>query len=222
MKLIVCLFFAITVFGQEKPIEIKIDSLSILNSNETERKFVLHYHLTNLNNKPITFILDPKEVIPIGAGSLRPNVYYKLYENDTAIEANGILTGNSNIRYFKSEADYTRYIDSVDTYIKSRTPEQLSQIKKEGFLEHIQNMEANQTKHFRSILVWDKRRYHRNDVIEYYIEEKEKHFIELHINLMTEELLMSFSEAEKKELLKDKTLTKGWFTSNKMEIDLGE
>ena len=139
-----------------------------------------------------------------------------------AIEANGILTGNSNIRYFKSEADYTRYIDSVDTYIKSRTPEQLSQIKKEGFLEHIQNMEANQTKHFRSILVWDKRRYHRNDAIEYYIEEKEKHFIELHINLMTEELLMSFTEAEKKELLKDKTLTKGWFTSNKMEIDLGE
>jgi hypothetical protein len=39
---------------------------------------------------------------------------------------------------------------------------------------------------------------------------------------MTEELLMSFTEAEKKELLKDKTFTKGWFTSNKMEINLGE
>lgn len=222
MKLIVCLFFAITVFGQEKPIEIKIDSLSVLNSSESERKFVLHFHLTNLTNKPISFILNPKDLIPIGAGSLRPNVYYKLYENDTAIEANGILNGDSSIRYFKSEAEYTRYIDSVDTYIKSRTPEQLSQIKKEGFLEHIQNMAANQTKHFRSILVWDKRRYHRNDAIEYYIEEKEKHFIELHINLMTEELLSDFTAAEKKDVLSNKIFIKGWFTSNKMEIDLGE
>lgn len=222
MKLIFCLFFAITVFGQEKPIEIKIDSLSVLNSSESERKFVLHFHLTNLTNKPISFILNPKDLIPIGAGSLRPNVYYKLYENDTAIEANGILNGDSSIRYFKSEAEYTRYIDSVDTYIKSRTPEQLSQIKKEGFLEHIQNMEANQTKHFRSILVWDKRRYHRNDAIEYYIEEKEKHFIELHINLMTEELLSDFTAAEKKDVLSNKIFIKGWFTSNKMEIDLGE
>jgi hypothetical protein len=222
MKLIACLFFAITVFGQEKPIEIKIDSLSFLNSDETERKFVLHYHLTNLTNKPITFILNPKDLIPIGAGSLRPNVYYKLYENETAIEANGILNGDSSIRYFKSEAEYTQYIDSVDTYIKSRTPEQLSQIKKEGFLENIQNMEANQTKHFRSILVWDKKRYHRNDAIEYYIEEKEKHFIELHINLMTEELLSDFTAAEKKEVLINKIFIKGWFTSNKMEINLGE
>jgi hypothetical protein len=39
---------------------------------------------------------------------------------------------------------------------------------------------------------------------------------------MTEELLLSFSEAEKNEILKDKILTKGWFTSNKMEINLGE
>jgi hypothetical protein len=39
---------------------------------------------------------------------------------------------------------------------------------------------------------------------------------------MTEELLLNFSEEEKKEVLKDKILTKGWFTSNKIEIDLSE
>lgn len=222
MKLIACLFFAISVFGQEKPIAIKIDSLSVLNPNASERKFVLHYHLTNLTNKPISFILNPKDLIPIGAGSLRPNIYYKLYENETAIEANGILNGDSNIRYFKSEAEYTQYIDSLDTYIKSRTPEQLSQIKKEGFLENIQNVAANQTKYFTAILVWDKRRYHRNDAIEYYLEEKEKHFIELHINLMAEELLSNFTEDEKKDVLGNKILIKGWFTSNKIEIDFSE
>jgi len=72
------------------------------------------------------------------------------------------------------------------------------------------------------MFLWDKERYHKNDVIEYFIEEKEKHFFELHINLMTTELLSNFTEEEKKEVLKDKTLTKGWFTSNKVEIDLSE
>jgi hypothetical protein len=98
----------------------------------------------------------------------------------------------------------------------------LLQLKKVKFLENIQELASNKTIHLTKILIWNKQRYHKNDDIEYYIEEKEKHFIELHINLMTEELLMSFTEAEKKELLKDKVLTKGWFTSNKVEIDLGE
>ncbi len=83
-------------------------------------------------------------------------------------------------------------------------------------------MSPKEVKNLEAIIVWDKNRYHRNDAIEYYIEEKEKHYLELHINLMTEELLLNFSEEEKKELLKDKILTKGWFTSNKVEIDLSE
>jgi len=222
MKFIICLLFSIMVFGQSKPIELKIDSIKAKNTDNGRRKFTLQYHITNLTDKPITFVLDTTHIVPIGGGSLRPNPYYKLYENEASIDVNGIFTDQLKRRAFKDEAEFNRYRDSLMNYIESRTPEQLSHSRKQGFLENIQKLAPKETKHFTTVLAWDKERYHRNDVIEYYISEKEKHFLELHINLMTEELLYSFTEEEKKEVLKDKILTKGWFTSNKVEIDLSE
>jgi hypothetical protein len=208
MKLFLCLLFSIAVFSQSKQIELKIDSITISNTDDA-RRFTLHYHITNLTKKPISFVLNP-------------SVYYKLYENESSIDVIGIFNDEKETRSFKNKAEFDTYRDSLMNYRKNLTPEQLLQIKKENFLKNIQELASNKTIHFTKILIWDKQRYHKNDVIEYFIEEKEKHFIELHINLMAEELLLSFSEAEKNELLKDKTLTKGWFTSNKMEINLGE
>lgn len=222
MRYLALFLFSITVFSQSKPIELKINSIKTSNTDDGSREFTLQYQITNLTDKPISFVLDTTSVIPIGGGSLRPNPYYKVYENEASIEVNGIFTGKGKTRHFKDEAAYNTYRDSLMNYIKSRTPEQLSQIRKESFLENIQKLEPKETKNFKAILVWDKTRYFKNDVIEYYIEEKEKHYLELHINLMAEELLQNFTEEEKKEVLHDKTLTKGWFTSNKIAIDLGE
>ena len=221
MKLFLCLLFSIVVFSQSKQIELKIDSITNSNTDDG-RRFTLYYHITNLTQKPISFVLNTKSLIPIGTGSLNPSVYYKLYENEISIDVTGVFNDENETRFFKNKAEFDTYRDSLMNYRKNLTPEQLLQLKKVKFLENIQELASNKTIHLTKILIWDKQRYHKNDDIEYYIEEKEKHFIELHINLMTEELLMSFTEAEKKELLKDKTLTKGWFTSNKVEIDLGE
>ena len=221
MKLFLCLLFSIAVFSQSKQIELKIDSITNSNTDDG-RRFTLHYHITNLTQKPISFVLNTKSLIPIGTGSLNPSVYYKLYENEISIDVTGVFNDENETRFFKNKAEFDTYRDSLMNYRKNLTPEQLLQLKKVKFLENIQELTSNKTIHLTKIFIWDKQRYHKNDDIEYYIEEKEKHFIELHINLMTEELLMSLTEAEKKELLKDKTLTKGWFTSNKVEIDLGE
>ena len=54
--------------------------------------------------------------------------------------------------------------------------------KKEYFLNTIQKMQPNEVKHLEAIIVWDKNRYYRNGDLEYYIEEKEKHFIEYFLN----------------------------------------
>ncbi len=222
MKHLFLLLFSITAFSQSKPIEIKIDAIKTSDSDEERRQFTLQYHITNLTEKSIAFVLDTTHIVPIGAGSLRPNPYYKLYENETSIDVNGIFTDQLRRRYFKDEAELNRYRDSLMNYIESRTPEQLSQSRKQGFLENIQKLAPKETKYFTTVIAWDKKRYHKNDVIEYYIAEKEKHFFELHINLMIEELLSNFTEEEKKEVSKDKVLIKGWFTSNKVEIDLSE
>lgn len=222
MKYFILLLLSVTVYAQSKPIVIKIDSIITTETEDNRRAFKLHYQITNATNQEVSFVLDLKTIIPIGSGSLRPLPYYKLYENETAVDVSHIFTGNKEILYFKNEAEMNRYQDSITASIKNKTPEQWQQEKKEYFLNTIQKMQPNEVKHLKAIIVWDKNRYYRNGDIEYYIEEKEKHFIELHINLMTEELLMSFTEAEKKELLKNKNLIKGWFTSNKMEINLGE
>ncbi len=222
MKYLVFLLFSITVFAQSKPIELKIDAIKAVNTDNDSRKFTLQYRITNLTDKPIAFVLDTTHIVSIGGGSLRPNPYYKVYENEASIDVNGIFTDQLKRRTFKDEAEFNQYRDSLMNYIESRTPEQLSQSRKQGFLENIQKLAPKETKYYTTIIAWDKKRYHKNDVIEYYIAEKEKHFFELHINLMTEELLSHFTEEEKKEVLKDKVLTKGWFTSNKVEIDLSE
>ncbi len=222
MKIIFFLLISITVLGQSKPIELKIDSLTSSNTDDGRRKFTLQYHITNLSDKSVSFVLNTNSLIPIGAGSLNPAVYYKLYENESSVDVSGIFTTTKGTRYFKDEAEYKRFEDSMTIALKNRTPEDKAQKRKALFLNNIQTLKANETKHFTEELIWDKKRYHRNDVIEYYIQENEKHFFELHINLMAEELMMNFTEEEKKELLKDKALTKGWFTSNKVEINLSE
>lgn len=222
MRFIICLLFSITAFSQSKPIELKIDTIKTSNTEDNRRKFTLQYHLTNLTDKPITFVLDTVTIIPIGGGSLRPNPYYKLYENKTSIDVSGIFTGEQKSRVFKSEKEYIRYRDSLVNYIKNRTPEQLAKLKRANFIDNIQKMKPNETKNFTAILFWDKQRYHKNDFYEYYIQENEQHFLELHINLMKEELLLDFSEEERNEILKDLNLTKGWFTSNKVLIDFNE
>lgn len=222
MKYIILLLLSFTVHAQSKPIVIKIDSIATTETEDNRRAFKLHCQITNTSKQEISFVLDLKKIIPIGSGSLKPTPYYKVYENEMTLEVNGIFTGEKQVLNFKNEAEMYRYQDSITATFKNKTPEQWQQEKKEYFLNNIQKMQPNEVKHFDAVIVWDKNRYHRNGDIEYFIEEKEKHFIELHINLMTEELLLSFSEAEKNELLKDKVLTKGWFTSNKMEINLGE
>jgi hypothetical protein len=222
LKYLILLLLSVTIYAQSKPIVLKIDSIVTTETEDNRRAFKLYYQITNATKQEISFVLDVKTIIPIGSGSLRPLPYYKLYENESSIDVSHIFTGNKELLYFKNEAEMTRTLDSISAILKNKTPEQRQQEKKEYFLNNIQKMQPNEVKHLEAIIVWDKNRYYRNGDIEYYIEEKEKHFIELHIHLMKEELLLSFSEDEKKELLKDKTLTKGWFTSNKMEINLGE
>lgn len=222
MRFIICLLFSITAFSQSKPIELKIDTIITSNTEDNRRKFTIQYHMSNLTDKPITFVLNTVSIIPIGGGSLRPNPYYKLYENKTSIDLSGIFTGEHKSRIFKSEKEYNSYRDSLTNYIKNRTPEDLMKLKRANFIDNIQKMKPNETKNFTAILLWDKQRYHKNDVYEHYIQENEQHFFELHINLMKEELLLTFSEEEKNEILKDQNFTKGWFTSNKVAIDFSE
>ena len=222
MKFIICLLFSVTVFSQTKPLELKIDSIKTTNTTDKDREFIINYHITNLTDKPVSFVLNTKSIIPISSGSLMTSPYYKIYENDKSFDAEGIFF-SKNIEYsFNSEQALKKFNDSIDTVIKNKTYEQILAEIKEKFLSNIKKLGPKETIILQTKLYWNKQRYIKNDDIEYYIEEKEKYFFELDINLMKEELLSYLPEEQRKEILKDKDLTKGWYTSNKVPIDFSE
>ena len=221
MKYFYILFFCLTAFSQSKPLELKILSLTEIDS-VSERTFSLGFSISNKTDKTIHFILNPEGLIPISGGSMRPNPYYKIYEKETSIDISNLFTGRKVSRTFKNEEDFKKYQDSLSEVVKNKTLEELVKENKASTIKNIQEMKPNEIREYSSIFRWDKNRYFKNDVMEYYIDEKEPHFFELHINLMKEELLSKFSEEEKNEILKDKNFIKGWFTSNKVEINFRE
>ncbi|HOD10539.1 MAG TPA: hypothetical protein PKH91_07330 [Flavobacterium sp.] len=221
MKYFYILFFCLTAFSQSKPLELKILSLTEIDS-VSERTFSLDFSISNKTDKTIHFILNPEGLIPISGGSMRPNPYYKIYEKETSIDISNLFTGRKVSRTFKNEEDFKKYQDSLSEVVKNKTLEELVKENKASTIKNIQEMKPNETKEYSSTFRWDKNRYFKNDVMEYYIDEKEPHFFELHISLMKEELLSKFSEEEQNEILKDKNFIKGWFTSNKVEINFRE
>jgi hypothetical protein len=221
IKLILILLYSAFLFGQ-KPVELKIESITSVDENQEERMFTINYSITNKTDKTINFILKPEDLIPISGGSMRPNPYYKIYENNSSIDVSGVFTGKKRVKHFKNEAEMSKHRDSIMNAITNKPFETLQRELIEMYQKNTQVLNPNETKQFTTELNWNKNRYFKNDVMEYYIDEKEPHFYELHINLMKEELLSKFSEEEKNEILKDKNFIKGWFTSNKVEINFRE
>jgi hypothetical protein len=80
------LFFAILLLPflgetQNVPLEFRIDSITSADTT-TERKFTIHYHLSNLTNDKLSFFLKPDGIIPNTGGSMSNFPYYKIYEGD--------------------------------------------------------------------------------------------------------------------------------------------
>lgn len=215
--------FCTAVFSQAKPVAITIDSLAAADSGR-QRSFTLQYTIANLTGETIHFILNPNAIIPIGAGSLNPSVYYKVYENESSIDVSGIFTISlpSSPKTFNDEAEMKKYHDSIFKSIQGKSLETLIKESKDRTRNNIQELKPNESRQYEAVLNWDKTRYFTNDQMEYYLNETAEHFFELHINLMQDELLTKFSEDEKAALLKDKNMVKGWFSSQKVAIDLGE
>lgn len=220
MKFLTCLLFTCIVSAQHKPLELVIDSLKTTDK-ETQREFLLSYHIKNTSDKPLSFVLNPEQIIPIGAGSLSPNVYYKMYENDKPFDPGGVFSRPIQ-RTFDDEKAVKAYMDSMAVAFKTKTIEEYKADEKKRFSKNTQQFAPGEKKTYQLRWTWDKQRYRKQDVMEYYIDEKAKYEIELQCNLMGAELLRLHSKNEQAEAVKDQNLLKGWYTSNRVVIDFGE
>jgi hypothetical protein len=207
-------------FSQNKLIELKIDSLITDDSNPKERKFTVNYHIKNGTAKPITFVLRTKSIVSIVKGSGSTALYYKLFEENSPIDVSGILRTrvekNSAIdSLLGAGAEKGTFGKNIQKYL-----EKLKYSREKEHLNSIVKISPNEIKYYSISLYWNKERYQKEDDIEYYWDEKLKHYFEISANLMKEQLENKFSPEQFENIIADKTLVVGWFTSNKVEIDL--
>jgi hypothetical protein len=239
MKNILLFFFLYcNCFGQNPPIAIRIDTITSLDSIPSERKFAINYTIENLTDNEVSFFLNPNALISNSRASMSRFVSYKIYQDKEAIDIDNIF-GNRKSERFEEDLKNAKTEEEkkivIEKHLKEMNIDVASDLKKakedenyfwkrqnKDLLEDRITLNPNQKKSFTKTFSWDKKRYFKIDEVEYYIDEKIPHYFELSINLMKEEFKDKLSTEEFDKIQNDKSFIKGWFTSNKMEINFKE
>ena len=188
-------------------LELKIDSISIDDSDSTERVFNLHYHLENLTNERLRFFLNTSNIVSSTGGSSTMYPFYKLYEEDSFLEVGNVFSGSSRKAYNLEKIN----LDSLLTAINQKRD-----------VVVVVEIAPKEVKRFMMDFQWDHNRYYQNHDMEYYLEEKARHFLEITIVLQKEIYKSKIPETFFNEIMEDKRFIQGAFTSNKYPIDFGK
>lgn len=218
MKIFAILLIGLSTIAQN-PISIRLIDLKTGKSDPKQRIFNISYSIANETDKPIAFFLTTTEgFIPQISSSSLDYVHYRLFQNDKPVDAPATFTFGVATRLSQPEMDLK--MDSIRTKLMN-IGLALKQRR-----EHIQNslmrLGPKETKTFSVIMAWDHERYQRYDEIEYYLEPSDQYAIELSAHLMKEELYGEFKAVGMEKLLDEPNLVTGWFTSNRLPIDLSE
>lgn len=241
MKYLLLLFISTTLFAQSPNIKIEIDSIKTTDS-ASFRKFTIQYSIRNLSNNSISFFLNPERVQPGSGGSMDTSVSVSLFQEKEELPAHKILayttksrelpTGFESIKdekiknevlrkYLKEVLDFD--IDSESEEIKKSSDSMYRLTKSsERLMKSVMKLNPFEAKHYSRTFYWDKKRYHKVDEMEYYIDEKSNCYLQLFIVLLKEEYKERLLESDYTNLMKTPNFIKGWFVSNKAEINLKE
>lgn len=211
------IFLAFTASAQ-RPVKFVLDKITTDDSGNLHRKFTVDYHIENTSGKDIAFVLKPIALIPVTASSGSYNPHYKLLQNNKSIDVSGIFTWPE--RSFRNQEEYNRYVDSI-----SRTEPDVETMKRNrslAIMNSIMRLKKDEKRSFTAILYWDRERYQKQDENEYFLSADAKSELELSMHLQKEELKNRLDEAAFEKLMSDPELIHGWFTSNRLEIDLSD
>lgn len=202
MRITVLLFlFSPIIFAQNQIIDLKIDSITASDSIANERKYTINYHIENLTQKKISFLLDTDNndtITGVNTNSITPN----LYQDNTAVKD----------FFFTKNYDYLSYINIIKRIRNSKTVEEEEAIindlefkklkihpicferivekrapdyKKLRLFENntiyktLKTLEPKEIQYYQLILYWNKERYFRSKENEYYLEANSNYTIEL-------------------------------------------
>lgn len=241
MKYLLLLLISTTVFAQSPIIKIEIDSINSIDSS-SYRKFTIDYSIRNISNNKISFFLNPKRVIASSGGSMETSVSGSLFQEKEELPMHSILSYTTKSKElpegFESIKDEKEKNKVLRKYLKEvldiDIDDEIEEVKKntdstyrlkrssERLMKSIMTIEPFDMKHYTKTFYWNKKRYHRVDEIEYYINEKTKCYLLLYIVLLKEEYKERITESDYNDLMKIPNFVKGWYTSSKVEIDFSE
>ena len=235
MKYFLFVLISFTTLAQNSAIKIEIDSITSLDSIPTERKFTINYHIENLTDNEVSFFLNPNSLVSNSRASMSRFVSYKIYQNKESIDIENIFGRRKNVLFLenlknaKTEEEKRILIENhlkelkidVASDIKNAKEDNNYFWKKENqnLLSDIIILNPKQKKIFSKTLFWDKKRYRKIDDIEYYLDEMITHYFELSINLMKQEYKDKLSDDDYQQIMSNPNFIKGWYTSNRIEIN---
>lgn len=215
---IVFILFMSTV-ASAQPLTIKIDEITTTNS-KVERKYAVDFTIANTSTKPISFFLNPKYLIPAQSGSMANGVFFKIFEANEPIASTRLL---SLMSYDDPETTGAQMLvmDSITKASYAEIDKLIAKHHKQ-FMESLMTIAPGESRSYSQDFYWNYERYQKMDELEYYIDSAQPHYLQLSVIFLKEEYKSKVSPEQFTELMAIPTLIKGWFVSNKMEIDFGE
>ncbi len=218
-----CSIIMVSAASQNRPIEMVFDSISTDNSRQNERVFNLHFHIKNNSENEIAFILDTKSMVPVVSSSSSPAPHYKLFKDGKSVDAAQIFSfGRISERDFKNQEEYRIYTDSLRLAYASKSTAEWEKDRDEFLMKRLQKIEPGKSLVLIYPLEWDLQRYQKQDENEYFLDASASYELELSMHLMREEFKTFVSEKAFETLCAIPNLISGWYTSNRLKIDLSD
>ncbi len=233
--------FSIASFSQNKPLEVKINTIAFEDLSTQKRKFTINYEIKNLTNNTISFFLKPNTFIANAAASMTLFPIYKLYQNNIFTELDGPFyekegtlwedletvsnpnSAEAKVILQKIHESFTlEYYSLIKNYEKNggKNTDEMWIYENQKLLQTVITLQPLETKSFVIKTYWDKNRYFNQDDIEYYLDEKDTYDFEITLHLKATLFKDKLSPSEFEKIATDKYFIEGIFVSNKVKINL--
>lgn len=218
--------FSFCVQAQTEEIEIILDSIQSKDVSSNSRDFTIHYQIKNKTATAISFILDPNSIRSNVSSSLGWIPSYRLYQDAIRIDAESISSPLTNATVHK------KFIDEMSKEIRGnkknlqdyllKKQKDILKTTSSKIINSILTFEPYESRSYAVTFNWDKNRYVSHFENEYYLDDKTPHYLDLVVILMKDELYSRLLPEDKLKIEANNTLVRGWFHSNKVEINFKE
>ena len=241
MKFLYVFLFSVSIFAQNKIIDVKINAITHDDSDYKKRVYTINYQIENLTNNPVSFFLTPNTLIANAASSMTLFTIYKIYINGVFTPLDGPFFEKEGIDWLtklRGIKDYTtpeakeiikKALEEFEEQNKlivanykkrgGKNTDEFWILKNQHLLESKITLNPKEIKQFVITTNWNKERYFKQDDLEYYLDEKDKYEFEMTLSLQKDNFKSRLSEDEFQKIEKDINFIQGNFISNKIDIN---